>query len=340
MTARPALRIASAVACLALGGCYTLQAARGQVEVLAARRPIAKVLADPATDAATAEALAIAVEARDLARAGLGLRSRSYEGFVRLEREWLLWNVVVAPELELAPRPQCFVLVGCLAYRGFFAEDAARAAAERARARGDDAYIGPVPAYSTLGWFDDPVYWTMLRWDGPTLAAMVAHELAHEALYTGDDSGFDEAFAETVGDAVATRVFAAPDRAEALVRWRERRAREDAWTRTVLAARGDLAAIYAGPLDPEAKRAAKRERLARLAAEVGGEWNNARLALIATYDSLKPGFAALLAEEGGDLARFLERARRLARLPPEARREALADALARAQRPYAARAAG
>jgi predicted aminopeptidase len=318
-----------AAASLALGGCYTLQAVRGQLEVLGARRPLAEVRADPATDARTAAALAVAEEARDLTRAALGLAGGSFRSFVELPREWPVWNLTVAPELGSAPRKQCFVLVGCLDYRGFFAEADARAAAAAARARGDDAFVAPVPAYSTLGWFDDPLMWSMLRWDEATLAGMVAHELAHEALYTGDDTAFDEAFARTVGDAVVRRMFATPARAAALARWEDRQRRADAREARLLAARRDLAAIYAAGLTDVAKRAGKRQRLAELAAELGEDgWDNARLALTATYAELTPGFAALLAEEGGDLARFRARAARLAREPPEARRASLLAAAA------------
>lgn len=314
-----------------LGGCYTLQAVRGQLEVLGARRPLEEVRADPATDARTARALAVAAEARDHARAALGLDSGSYRSFVRLPREWPVWNLVVAPELSGEPRRQCFVLIGCLAYRGFFAEADARAAAAAARARGDDAFVAPVPAYSTLGWFDDPVLWSMLRWDEATLAGMIAHELAHEALYLGDDTAFDEAFAEVVGDAVVRRMFAAPDRAAALAAWEAQRERGARRTALLLAARHDLAALYSRAIPDDAKRAAKAERLARLRQDLGAldpawrdeRWDNARLALTATYAELVPGFEALLAAEGGDLARFRARAAALAKEGPEARRAAL-----------------
>lgn len=316
---------------LALGGCYTLQAVQGQLEVLAARRPLAEVRADPATDARTAHALRIAAEARDLTHAALGTKSGSYRSFVRLSREWPVWNLVVAPEFDVAPRLQCFVLIGCLTYRGFFDEADARAAFERARARGDDAFLAPVPAYSTLGWFDDPIMWSMLRWDEATLAGMIAHELAHEALYTGDDTAFDEAFAEAVGNAVVRRMFAGPERAAALARWEARRYEGAAREALLLAARADLAALYAQPLDDAAKRAGKQSRLARLVTELGAldagwaeaAWDNARLALTATYAELVPGFEALLAEEGGDLARFRARAAALAREPAAERRRVL-----------------
>ncbi len=323
-----------------LAGCYSLQAVRGELELLGARRPLAEVRADPATDARTAAALAVAVEARDLTRAALGTRGGSYASFVRLPREWPVWTLVVAPELAVEPRRQCFVFVGCLDYRGFFRETDALAASDLARARGDDAYLAPVPAFSTLGWFDDPVLWSMLRWDDATLAGMIAHELAHESLYTADDTAFDEAYAEVVGAAIVGRMFAAPERAAALARWR---AQQDTALRRnalLLAARGDLAALYAEPIGDAAKRTAKRERLARLGAELGAidprwateAWDNARLALTATYAALKPGFEALLAEEGGDLARFKARVTDLAKRPPVERRAALAAAADAAQR--------
>ena len=325
--------------CLALAGCYTLQAVRGQWEVLGARRSLAAVRADPATDPRTAQSLAIAAEARDLTRAALGLRrSGSYSSFVRLPREWPVWNVIVAPEFAVEPRPQCFALIGCLAYRGFFAEADAHAWAERARARGDDVFVAPVPAYSTLGWFDDPVMWSMLRWDDATLAGFVAHELAHEALYTGDDTAFDEAFAETVAAAVVQRMFTTPERADLLTRWRRSRQVQAQSDALRLAARGELAVLYASTADVATLRTGKRVRLERLTQELSAlasglgsqRWDNARLALTATYAELVPGFTGLLAEADGDLGRFRTRVAELAHQPPEVRRAALAAAAQRA----------
>lgn len=318
----------------ALGGCYTVQVARGQFEVLGARRPLEAVRADPRTDPRVAASLAIAAEARDLTRTALRLDSDSYQSFVELPREWPVWNLTVAPELGIAPRRHCFLLVGCLAYRGYFVEAEAQAAAAAARARGDDAYVAPVPAYSTLGWFDDPVLWSMLRWDDATLAGMIAHELAHETLYTGDDTAFDEAFAEVIGDAIVRRMFDTREREAALARWEAQRRRSAARTTLTLAARRDLAALYAGPFDDAAKRAGKRARLEQLQRELGAldpawareRWDNARLALTAAYAELVPGFEALLAAELGDLGRFVARARSLAELPPAQRRSALEDA--------------
>ena len=326
-----------------LAGCYTLQAVRGQLEILGARRPIAAVRADPTTDARTVALLAIATEARDLARRELGLaRSGSYAGYAALPREWPVWSVVVAPEFDVEPRRQCFVFIGCLAYRGFFAERDALAWAARARARGDDAFVAPVPAYSTLGWFDDPVLWSMLRWDEATLAGFVAHELAHEALYTGDDTAFDEAFAEVVGAELVQRMFAAPERGVLLSRWSERRRFDAARDELLQTARADLARLYAGRGPAPETRAAKQVRLGRLRDDLAAlatthgrtelvagwraqAWDNARLVLTATYSELVPAFEALLEAEGGDLARFRARATVLARSRPDARRAALAE---------------
>jgi predicted aminopeptidase len=330
-----ALLVASAV----LAGCYPLQAVRGQLELLGARRPLAEVSADPTTAPRTVTSLAIAAEARDLTRAALGTHGGSYASFVELPREWPVWNLTVAPELAVEPRRQCFAFIGCLAYRGFFREADARAALEAARARGDDAFLAPVPAYSTLGWFDDPLLWSMLRWDDATLAAMVAHEIAHESLYTGDDTSFDEAYAETVGAAVVRRMFATPARAAALAGWQAQQRRAARRTALLLAARRDLAALYDAGLTDEAKRSGKRQRLAELSAALGAvdprwateAWDNARLASTATYAELVPGFDALLAEEGDDLARFRARAAALAEQEPVRRRAALAAAARSAQ---------
>jgi predicted aminopeptidase len=332
--------------CCLVGGCATLgyygQAVWGQLGVLAARRPIDRVLADPDTPAETARKLEVARAARGFAQAELALpRTGSYRSYVALDRPYPVWSVIAAPELSVEPRVTCYLLVGCLAYRGYFDRAAAEREAARLARQGYDVDIGPVPAYSTLGWFDDPVFSSMLAWDDATLAEMIFHEHAHELVYTHDDTAFDEAFATLVGQEGVRRWLATRGDAAARERWAHRREIEREFVALLLAARADLAALYAGEADEAAKRAGKRARLERLrdeartlGARLGdtdmfAAWfarpvNNARLALVATYEDRVPAFEALLAQEGGELPRFYARVRALARMDADARAAALA----------------
>jgi len=166
-----ALAIAPAVA-LALAGCSAVdtldfywQGAAGQWDLVSRARPIPDVIGD-APDAPLAKRLARIRAIRAFASRELALPDNgSYTKYTELGRPFVLWNVFAAPPLSLEPRKWCFPVAGCVNYRGYFREDEARAEAARLRERGDDVYIGGVPAYSTLGWFDDPVLSKFVRWN-------------------------------------------------------------------------------------------------------------------------------------------------------------------------------
>lgn len=330
--------------CALSSACTTLayygQAVGGQVQVLAARRPISAVVADPATDPETARKLGLALEYAAWARAELALpRSRSYRSFVQVEDEAPVWSVMATPEFSLEPVSNCFLFVGCLAYRGFFARADAERHAARLSAAGLDVAVFPAPAYSTLGWFADPVFSSMLDGDDVALAEMLFHELAHERLYTGDDTAFDEAFATAVAREGVRRRFGAPS-PEAQSERESLRVIEEAFVRLLGAVRDELAALYASGRAEADMRADKQRILGALPARaraLGAEHghagmfdgflatpvNNARLVGIGTYEDLVPDFTRVLAQEGHDLPRFYARVEALARLSPKERREAL-----------------
>ena len=322
----------------ALPGCgagYLLQAARGEREVLARRRPIEVVVADPATSPAVRDTLKEVGAARDFASRELGLPdNRSYRLYADLGRPYVVWNVVAAPEFSTTPRQWCFLVAGCVEYRGYFKQSAAREYAAGLAARGDDTVVEGVPAYSTLGHFADPVLNTMLGYGPRELAAMIFHELAHQLLYVAGDSRFNEAFATAVEEEGLRRWLAARGEPQQMRLHEQRQAQERKFAALLRAAREDLQALYAQPLAVEPMRERKRARLARLADDIRSldrhpdntsgpgvydAWlaeglNNARLAAVATYEDCVPGFQQLLAREGGDLRRFYTAARTLSKL--------------------------
>lgn len=311
--------------CAALSGCetgYVLQAARGQAGVLAARRPMDRVIADPRTEPQLRERLVLLRDARDFASRELGLPdNRSYRSFASLPREFVVWNVIAAPEFSTKPREWCFPVAGCVSYRGYFHESAAQRYAQRLRQRGDDVLVAGVPAYSTLGHFADPLLSTMLRYDDVYVAGTIFHELAHQLLYVKDDPSFNESFASTVEQAGLQRWLAARGRSDELQAWRNARQRERWQQQRIDAARADLARLYASGAPAQQMRALKRARFEQLAQELRGAaaasgrvLNNADLAISATYWICVPQLEAELAAVGGDLPRFYERARALARL--------------------------
>jgi predicted aminopeptidase len=329
---------------LALTGCGTIayvgHAAHGQFSLLAASRPIDELRADPATPAPTRARLEFTQSARDFASRALALPDNgSYRRVAMIDRPYVAWNVVAAPPLALAPRTWCFPVSGCVAYRGYFSPERARRFAKRLRKDGDDVFIGGVMAYSTLGWFDDPLPSPVLSRDDGDLAGLLFHELAHQVVYVKGDSTFNESFATLVEREGVRRWFARqPDGAARYARWMADEERSRAIRQLLLATRERLRAVYAGDGNDADKRAAKARLLEEARAEYrsrfaddhgrhagwfGDRLNNALLAAIGLYDEHVPAFQQLLREENNDLPRFYAAARRLAALPRDARLTAL-----------------
>lgn len=328
---------------LALSGCGTLgyyaHVAKGQGELLTRRRDVAKVVDDPATDPAVKHKLELAQQARRFASTVLGLPdNRSYTGYVQLDRPYVVWNVFAAPRYSVSPVTHCFLFAGCVAYRGYFSRDKADREAARLQAAGDDVYVGGVPAYSTLGWFADPILSSMLRWDDDELAGTIFHELAHQWVYVKDDSAFNESFATFVQQ-------------EGLRQWRQSRglppqdahdkAMDDAFTRLVLDLRDRLKNLYASGAGEGVLEAGKQREIADFRARyaqwrdrqwpndhrydrwVAAPINNARLLPFGLYGRWTPAFAALYRQAEGQWPAFYASVRALARQTSSQREQSL-----------------
>ncbi len=331
---------------LLLAGCanidYYYQSVSGQLEIWRRERAIEEIFTDPSAPAALKDKLAGVLKIREFASRELRLpENESYRRYADLQRPFVVWNVFAAREFSVHSERWCFPWVGCVTYRGYFSKgDAERYAAELAD-QGYDVYVGGVPAYSTLGWFPDPVLNTFIHYPDAELARLVFHELAHQLIYIKDDTAFNESFAVAV-------------EREGVRRWLELNgdARQHATFERVYRARTDFIALvqkYRTRLDalyrlgqpPEAMRAGKRAILDEMDAEYrvlktawGGytgydRWfakkpNNAHIASVSVYTQLVPAFEAMLAQSGGDLAVFYRRVRELAAQPAPQRAEALA----------------
>src|SRR5215472_4931833 len=326
-----------ALVCGLLGGCgtpYLMQAAGGEWHVLHERVPIDTVLADPHTPPAVREHLERERAAREFASRELGLPDNdSYRSYADIGRPYVVWNVVAAPEFSLAPKHWCFPVAGCVAYRGYFHEPAAREFALELEAQGFDVAIDGVPAYSTLGKFADPVLSSMLRYGDDELAATIFHELAHQLLYVRDDSEFNEAFATTVEDVGLERWLAHQGAAARMQAFRDEQRRERELVSLLTATRTRLEQLYASPIPRDEMVVKKAQVFTQLSVEIRAlerrqgvtyplyeEWiaaglNNARLASVATYFECVPGFMRLLHEQDDDLPRFYADVRKLAELP-------------------------
>ncbi len=329
---------ALAVTCLALQGCYVMQAARGQLQIVSAREPITKVIEDPKEPGDLKQRLRTVQEARAFASRELGLpNNKSYTSYADLRREYVVWNVVATPEFSVEPREWCFPVVGCVGYRGYFKEARAEEFAAKLRDEGLDAVVEGVPAYSTLGKFNDPILNTMMGYGDDELATIMFHELSHQLVYIPDDSSFNEAFAVTVEREGLSRWLAAHGRSADLKRHRERRDRQADSIRIIARHRDRLSALYASGVAPEVMRQRKAEEFAalisdlksldarygvksRLVAELeSAPPNNARLASLATYYDCVPGFERVLGSVQHDLPRFYDEVRALARLTRDQR---------------------
>ena len=309
---------------LALSGCETLsyygQAVGGHFALVGSAQPVAQVLADPAAAPALKEQLQVAGEIRDFATRELGLPDNgSYRSYASLGRPYAVWNVVAAPEFSLKPVQSCFPIAGCVAYRGFYDQAAAQRHAAGLRDAGNDVVVYGVPAYSTLGWFDDPLLSTFIGYPQAELARLLFHELAHQLLYVKGDSTFNESFAVALEREGVRRWLAAGGRDAERVRFREREERRREFAARVDAVRGRLEALYRLRLAPQAMRERKRAELetlrplvAAVPALAGQEPNNALLASYATYTDLVPVFERFLSQAQGDLPEFYARAKQFA----------------------------
>ncbi len=329
---RRVLRTVTAIVLLgsSVSGCYELQAAAGQAALMWRREPIGRVIADPRTPPELRRALLGVTEIRDFATRRLDLPDNgSYRSYARLDGRFVVWNVVAAPEFSLSPKQWCYPFVGCLAYRGYFAERAAARYAARLRSRGFDVSVEGIAAYSTLGHFDDPVLSSMMGWSDVELASIIFHELTHQKIFVADDTPFDEGLATFVEREGVRRWLVSQGRGADLARYALTQRRARAVTKLLDGARADLRTLYAQALPPAAMRAAKGARFAALGAAyraLSAGWgddapfktwfarplNNADLASVATYERCVPGFAREFALAGRNFPEFFRRIRKIA----------------------------
>jgi predicted aminopeptidase len=326
---------------LCLQGCYYMQAARGQLEVLRKREDIADLISSPDTPADLAESLYLVDAARRFSVEELGLPdNKSYRSYADIERDYVVWNVFAAPEFSLQARSWCFPIAGCVAYRGYFSEQAAHKEAARLKDKGFDVVVGGVSAYSTLGRFNDPVLNTMMHWDDTDLVATIFHELAHQVLYIKGDTGFNESFATAVEEFGIERWLANQGQGYEICGYQERRDLRRRLVSRADLARVDLEEIYRVSTSEAEKRALKNARLEVLSQDIAQEFersgrdpsawletglNNARLASMALYDGRLPAFRAMLRVCNSELDCFYAEATRLSKMDKEQRGQELAD---------------
>jgi predicted aminopeptidase len=336
----------------ALAGCDTLayyaQAVNGHAQLLHAVRDIRVVVEEADTPDELRRRLQRVLAIRDFASRELALPDNgSYRGFAQLQRKAVVWSLVAAPEFSVEPVQWCYPVIGCAAYRGYFEREDARQAGRQLGRQGYDWAVEAVAAYSTLGWFSDPLPSTLLHWPEARLAGLIFHELAHQQLYLPGDSAFNESFASAVESAGVRRWLARQGDGEALVAYRREEGRYRAFIDLLLATRERLETLFSetSAVDELRRRKAAeltalRQRYRRLADGWGegrqfDAWfdrpvNNARLALVSTYERWRPAFLELLHRHGEDFAAFYRAAEALSKLPAGQRRSRLGELAAAA----------
>lgn len=333
---------------LGLQGCtsvsYLAQSVSGHLEIISALQPVKKLAADPLQPPAFREQMLRAIEIRQFATETLALPDNgSYLSYVNTHRDYVTWAVFATPEFGLEPYIWCFPLFGCVPYRGYFSRAAAQEFAAGLSNQGMDVHVGGVTAYSTLGWFRDPLVNTMLRYGETYIAALVFHELSHQRVYVPDDSAFNEAFAVTVENSGVVRWLEHRGDSAALRDYEIERKREGDFLSLVSDTREELMAIYEGPGTGEQKRAAKAAAIETLRARYrkvrDGRWsgyrgydgwfeepiNNAKLAATAIYNDLVPAFTRLLDTCSGNYEAFYRSVERIGALDRDKRVQALRE---------------
>jgi predicted aminopeptidase len=342
-------------------GCRTArfygQAIQGEFQILTHEESIERLLSSPQTPERLKEQLRLVEDLRDFAARELGLPvDGQYSRYVDVHRPYAVWNVQASPEFSLQPKAWWYPIVGRLEYRGYFSERDARDDARRTEQRGFDVCVEGVEAYSTLGWFKDPVLNTFLFRQEPDLAEVLFHELGHQRVFAHGDTDFNEAFATTVGQEGARRWVRSRGSTDLCGQYLVALQRNDEFVRMVMKTRERLETLYGDTLDSEGKVKAagqppasparlrfEKERIfdelrcdyEGLKSEWGGDpgydaWfgsglNNARLNTIANYFDYVPAFERLLQLNGGDLERFYEAVRLLAKMPRKERHRRLRD---------------
>ncbi|HUF76836.1 MAG TPA: aminopeptidase [Longimicrobiales bacterium] len=328
---RAALALAAlslAASCMACSPVYVVKAGIAEMQILRARQPIHRVINDSATDADTRAKLSYVLEARQFAAQELGIDvGESYTMYTELERDTLALVVSAAPKDQLGSVTWWFPIVGRVPYRGFFSEEDALEAAADLEADGYDTYVRPTAAFSTLGWFNDPLLSTALRTDDVEVVTTVLHELAHQHLFVPGHVDFNESFANFVGRVAAIQFFCTregggPDTVRcqrAQARWRD----YQRFSVFIDELRTELEWLYYRPEHSYEEKLTQREEVfaearRRFAEEVQPTlealtfqgflttpMNNATLLGRLFYYNRLPDFDALLEQHGGSLTSVL-----------------------------------
>ena len=328
-----------------LSGCETLnyygQAVSGQMKILTGRKSIDRLLSSPETPQNLKTRLQLVLDIREFAEEALHLPvGNHYLSYIDLKRPYVVWNVFAAPEFSLEPKTWYYPIIGRAAYRGYFSKQTAIRYADGLKKKQFDVYVAGIAAYSTLGWFDDPVLNTVIHRTNTGLAALLFHELAHQVLYIKDDTAFNESFATAVEQEGLRRWLHVNHNQPSYQDYLLQRRRHEQFIQLITRFRLRLETLYSQTLLPDDKRPLKKDIFDQLRfeyAQVKQAWqgysgydywfkgplNNAKLVSVSTYYDYLPAFIKILHQSNGDLKQFYGRCKKLAGLSKSERRHRL-----------------
>jgi len=324
-----------------ISGCsnlgYYAQSISGQIGIMNAGEPIEELLQSDDTAPELKQKLALALQMREFATNKLRLPDNdSYRSYADTGSPYVVWNIVAAPEFSLQLEEWCFPFAGCIRYRGYFAKEDVVEYAKQYREKSYDVYLRGVEAYSTLGWFDDPLLNTVLHRSDASLAGLIFHELAHQVVYVDNDSAFNESFAKTV-ELEGLRLWMKDNgTTEAFEKYKNNSSRRIIFIELVIKTYDKLAQLYVQKISDEDKRNKKQaiiEQMRMSYNQIKQRWdgysgydnwfssdiNNAKIAAITTYADYVPAFTALLRQHKSDFKKFYEAVSELGDLPKKER---------------------
>lgn len=329
-----------------LQGCeqigYYSQAVQGHIDIMLSQEPIDELIDNPEIDPKLKKRLNEVIAALEFAESRLAIpqAQTNYRSFVQLDRSYPVWSVVAAPDDSLSPRQWCYPFVGCASYRGYYSKQAAIAYAQAIANEGNmDTHVGGADAYSTLGWFDDPVLSTFFKRDEIGLHALIFHELAHQVLYLKGDSTFNESFASAVEESGVELWL--KERPELVSQYLDRKHRSKDFTQLLQSTRTQLQEIYQSEVSRAEKLKQKEHILSELTKQYEhikttrwegypgyDRWfekpvNNARLALVSTYNHWVPAFKQWIQQCEYDFPKFYREAQKLSEQNKEERERVL-----------------
>lgn len=326
-----------------LSGCasinYYAQSIQGQYEVIQKRQDINDLLKKKDISDTLRRKLNTVSELREFSIKQLGLpENKSYLSYTDLERDYVVWNIFATEEFSLTPLKWCYWIVGCLDYRGYFAESDARKHAQNLEEKGHDVYLGGVSAYSTLGWFDDPVLNTMLRWNEIRLATVIFHELAHQQLYIKNDTEFNESYAEAIAIIGVRKWLGQKAEQQQHKEYVDSQAQDKQFTNLVMKYKSLLNKLYQSGQSEQSEQSMRTQKKALFdkmrnehnalkqnwstdayAGWFSTELNNAKLAAVVTYKKYVPAFIEIY-EKLNDLNKLYTFVKQLSNCSPIKRR--------------------